>query len=264
MSIEIHKHAIVDNGANLDDGVCVGAYAIIESGAIIGKDSIVESHSIIKSSARIGTNSRIGHFSVVGGLPQFLGFDVSTKSYASIGNDVCIGEGVTIHRSIYEKGETKVGDLCFLMGNSHVAHDCDVGKSVSLANGALLGGHVKLADHVFVGGGAAFHQFVRVGEGAMVAGLAEITYDVPPFITVASRNLACGINLVGMKRLSVPSDDISEIKKLYHIFLTKSGNLTTRAQELLDSNECPETVRGREFVKFFLSGERGFVRSKSL
>ncbi len=264
MGVEIHNHAIVEDGANLDDGVSVGAYAIIENGAIIGKDSIVESHSIIKASARIGNNSRIGHFSVVGGLPQFLGFDVSTNSYASIGNEVYIGEGVTIHRSIYEKGETRVGDFCFLMGNSHVAHDCNVGKSVSLANGALLGGHVKLADHVFVGGGAAFHQFVRVGQGAMVGGLAEITHDVPPYITVVGRNLACGMNLVGMKRISVPSDEISEIKKLYQIFLTKSGNLTNRAQELLVSSESPETVRGREFVEFFLSGERGFVRSKSL
>ena len=65
------------------------------------------------------------------------------------------------------------------MGNSHVAHDCNIGKSVVLANGALLGGHVSIGSNVFVGGGAALHQFIRVGDGAMIGGMAEISADVP-------------------------------------------------------------------------------------
>ena len=51
------------------------------------------------------------------------------------------------------------------MGNSHVAYDCNIGKSVVLLNGALLGDHVPIGSNVFVGGGAALHQFIRVGDG---------------------------------------------------------------------------------------------------
>lgn len=264
MGVEIHKMAIVENGAELDVGVSVGAFAVVQKGAIVGKDAVIESHSIIKASTRIGHCTEVGHFSVLGGLPQHLGFDPATNSFVKIGNNVRIGEGVTVHRSIYPEGSTSVGDHCFMMGNSHIAHDCKVGNSVVLANGALLGGHVELDGHVFVGGGAALHQFVRVGEGAMIGGLAEVSMDVPPNVTVSGRNLACGLNLIGMKRRGLNSEETSELKKFYKIFLTRSGNLSKRAEEIFNSENSPHTDRGKEFIKFFLSGERGFVRSKTL
>ncbi len=264
MSVEIHPTAIVDPKAELEDGVFVGPYAIVERGVQVGKSAILEAHCILKENTRVGEACIIGNFTVLGGLPQHSSFDASIPSFVRLGDSVRTSEGVTVHRSIRENGVTEVGGNSFLMGYSHVAHDCKLGREVILANGVLLGGHVVMGDHVFVGGGAAFHQFVRVGDGAMIGGLAEVSADVPPQITVTGRNRASGLNLIGLRRRRVGEREISELKRLYRGFLQRSGNLRLRAEELLDSPEAPKTETGLGFVRFFLSGERNFARSLNL
>ena len=47
-----------------------------------------------------------------------------------------------------EAAYTEIGSECYLMGNSHVAHDCKVGKRSVLANGAMLAGHVHMGEDV--------------------------------------------------------------------------------------------------------------------
>ena len=72
------------------------------------------------------------------------------------------------------------------MGNSHVAHDCKVEKLCLWQMELFLGS--MWCHEVFIGGGLLY-QFVQVGDGAMLGGLAEISADVPPQITVTGRNL---------------------------------------------------------------------------
>ena len=64
----------------------------------------------------------------------------------------------------------------------------------------MLAGHVHMGEDVFVGGGASIHQFQRVGMGSMIGGNAAISRDVPPQVLVADRNLAFGLNIVGLRR----------------------------------------------------------------
>jgi acetyltransferase-like isoleucine patch superfamily enzyme len=42
-----------------------------------------------------------------------------------------------------------IGNDCLIMGNCHVAHDCDVGNNVIMAQTATIGGHVKVGDFAF-------------------------------------------------------------------------------------------------------------------
>ena len=120
-----------------------------------------------------------------------------------------------------------------------------------------------VAENVFVGGGAGLHQFTRVGEGAMIGGLAEVSADVPPQITVSGRNTACGLNLIGLQRRQVSQEEIGELKDCYRAILMKKGNPALHAKEMLDHFDSPKTSLGLSFVKFFLEGDRGFVRSRS-
>jgi UDP-N-acetylglucosamine acyltransferase len=259
----IHPTAIIDPESELGANVTVGAYSIIEAGVSVGDGSSIDSHAVLKKSATLGNDVRIGHFCVVGGDPQHLSFEPDTPSGTSLGDGARLGEGVTVHRSMFENGRTVIGRDCFLMGYSHVAHDCHVGDKTILANGALLGGHVSLGTDVFVGGGAGLHQFVRVGEGAMIGGLAEISADVPPQVTVSGRNRACGLNLVGLKRREATRDERTELKECYREILMKTGNPTQRAKGIIDGSSPPKTSLGRSFVEFFLEGDRGFARSQS-
>ena len=258
----IHQTAIVEPETIMGRGISVGPYAFIEGGAVIGDGSVIESHAVVKKWARIGEKARIGHHSVLGGDPQHLDFDSSTESFLTIGDQVRIGEGVTIHRSLYKGQSTKVGNESFLMGNSHVAHDSILGDRVILANGALLGGHVHVGDDTFVGGGAAVHQFVRIGTGSMVGGLAEISKDVGPHLLVMGRNRACGLNRVGLKRRNVSKEDIQALKRFVRELLSRPVKVKSLAEKLIEDidEESSETVR--EFLEFFASGRRGFARSQ--
>jgi UDP-N-acetylglucosamine acyltransferase len=259
----IHATAIIDTQSQLGTNVSVGAYSIIEAGVIVGDGSSIDSHAILKKSTLLGQGVRVGHFSVVGGDPQHLSFDPDTPSGTVLGDGTRLGEGVTVHRSMYENGRTVIGRECFLMGYSHIAHDCQLGDKTILANGALLGGHVSLGSDVFVGGGAGLHQFVRVGEGAMIGGLAEVSADVPPQVTVSGRNRACGLNLVGLKRREATRDERTELKECYREILMKNGDPVLFAKGILDGPSPPKTLLGRSFAEFFLQGDRGFVRSQS-
>ena len=262
MEALIHKTAIVESGSTLGEKVSVGPYAVIEKGACIGDGSVVESHVVIKKWARIGEAVKIGHFSVVGGDPQHLGFDYKTESFVSIGSKTRLGEGVTVHRSIYDNQSTKVGSDGFLMGNSHVAHDSSLGDRVVLANGVLLGGHVQIGEDVFVGGGTAIHQFVRIGSGAMVGGLAEISQDVGPQLLVMGRNHTCGLNNIGLRRRNVAVNDIHLLKRLYRELLYAPVNVSKTAKEHLDNLEDDTSQIIRSFLEFFISGDRGFARNQ--
>jgi UDP-N-acetylglucosamine acyltransferase len=264
MSLQLHSTCIVSSNSSIGDNSVVGPYAIIEDGVVIGKNCEIESHAIIKKGTIIGSRVRVGHFSVLGGDPQFLEFDRSTISKVEISDDVRIGESVTIHRSIYRDGITKIGHGCFLMGNSHVGHDGNLGNEIILANGALLGGHVTVGNFSFIGGGAGVHQFSRIGQGVMVGGLAEISKDVPPCIVVAGRNQACGLNLTGLKRRNISIEEIKALKKVYKSILMKSGNPLVLAKKCLEQEIVGDHKLAKEFSEFFLMGKRGFVRSKSV
>ena len=103
-----------------------------------------------------------------------------------------------------DRGVTDVGDRCFLMAGTHVAHDCKVGNGVTFANNVLLGGHTIVGDNVVFGGGVAVRQFVRIGEGAMIVGLSGVRADVIPY-ALAHGPLAhlVGLNVVGLRRRGV-------------------------------------------------------------
>ncbi len=261
----IHETAIIDPGANLGEGVSVGPYALVEADVTLGHGCELQAHAVVKQGSELGSGCFVGHFSVIGGDPQMDDFDRSLKTGVRIGEGASIRENVTVHRSAFEGKHTLVGERALLMVACHVGHDCEIGGDVTIANAALLAGHVVLGDHVFVGGGAAFHQFVRVGESAMVGGAAAISLDIPPFLTVAERNMACGPNLVGLRRRGFSRDALTEIKFLYKaLFMGGRGeNPRALAAEIAHTPECPKTPEGLRFLEFFAEGERGFVRSRS-
>ena len=66
-------------------------------------------------------------------LRGLTGITSNAATGVRIGSGTVIREHVTINRSIHPGKFTSVGENCFLMSASHVAHDCEVGDSVVLA-----------------------------------------------------------------------------------------------------------------------------------
>lgn len=258
---DIHSTAIVSNDAQIGNNVYVGPYAIIESNTKIADHCHIESHVIIRSGTTLESKVFIDSHSVIGGVPQHLKFDQKTNSFVHIGENTTIREHVTIHRSLEENGKTILGKDCFLMGSSHIGHDCMIGHNCTIAQAALIGGHVELGNHIFVGGGAGLHQFTRVGNGVMIAAQATITRDIPPHVTAAERNQLAGLNLVGLRRRNTHIDTIGDLKRLYTMLLTKSVSPT----KMLDKAKgigLGTTSLGQEFLKFFELRNRKYCRPK--
>jgi len=231
--------------------------ATVDPAAQLGADVEIGPHAVVTKWARLGDGVGVHPGAVVGGDPQYLGFDAAAETFVEVGASSVLRESVTINRSMYAGKATVVGANCFLMACSHVGHDCRVADEVVLANNAMLAGHVTVGAKTFVGGGAGIHQFCRIGEGAMIAGLARITKDVAPFCMSAERDELTGLNLVGLKRRAWPREVTMEIKDCYREVFGEAGNPKPRAAALLD------TVRSdpaRVFLEFFAESKRSFAR----
>lgn len=233
--------------------------AIIEPGAQVGQDCEIHAHAIITRHVVLEDRVVVHPFCVIGGDPQYLKFDRGLETWVRIGSGTVLREHVTINRSIYANGATKVGEGCFLMAGSHVAHDCAVGDQVVLANQALLAGHVQVGRNAFVGGAAAVHQFVRIGEGVMLGGLARITRDLAPYTMVAERDEVSGLNLVGLKRRGCTRETIRELKECFRLVYGTPGNIRDVARTVLSEGHF-KTAEAVGFLSFFTEGKRSFAR----
>jgi len=259
--MEIHQAAIIDSSAQVGVGTTVGAGALIESGVQIGCDCKIAAYAIIRKGTTLGDSVLVDSFCVVGGDPQSIGFDPSLESSVVIGDRVMLREAVTVHRPETVGAQTVVGDDCFIMANAHVAHDCQLGKGVIMANNVMLAGHVHIGDKTVIGGGAGIHQFCRIGVYSMVAGNASITADVPPYVMAAERSEAHGLNLIGLRRGGFEQREIQDLKRCYRAVFFGGGNLKKKAEEAAREHEFGTTAAGARFLSFFESGKRGFIQS---
>ncbi len=234
--------------------------ALVEPGAELGADCDIHPYAVIKRWARLGPGVVVHPFAVVGGDPQDLKF-AGEDSYVEVGADTRIRESVTVNRGTGEGGVTRVGRGCLLMACSHIAHDCQVGDDVVIANAVLLAGHISVGSHSVLGGCSLFHQFLRIGERAMVGGGSRCTRDVPPFTLAVERDEIVGVNLVGLKRSGIDRTAIREVKEAYRAVLHGSGSYRESAAQELASGRFA-SPEARRFLEFFGGGKRGFMRAR--
>jgi len=199
----IHPTALVADGAALATDVRVGPYAVIEDSVVVGEGSVIGPHAVIHSHARIGARNRIHAHAVIADTPQDYSF-CGDPTEVEIGDDNIIREGVTIHRSTEVETPTRIGNDCFLMAYSHIAHGCQIADRVILTNNVMLAGYVEVGAGAIIGGGTAVHQFCRIGPSSMVAGMAGILKDILPFsMAKGAPALHYRLNSVGLKRAGV-------------------------------------------------------------
>ncbi|MEI8355112.1 MAG: acyl-ACP--UDP-N-acetylglucosamine O-acyltransferase [Deltaproteobacteria bacterium] len=255
----IHPSAIVYPGAQLDADVEVGPYAVIGGDVKIGRGTKIGPSAVIQGWTEIGEENQIFHLASVGAIPQDLKYK-GERTFLKIGNRNIIREFATIHLgTVTGDGETTIGNGNLFMAYSHVAHDCHIGNSVIMANGATLAGHITVEDYATLGGLSAIHQYVRIGSYVMVGGGSMVAQDVPPYmIANGDRATLHGLNLVGLKRRGITDETIYELKKAYKILVR--SNL--RVEEALEKirKEIPLSPEISHLYKFVENSVRGICR----
>jgi UDP-N-acetylglucosamine acyltransferase len=254
----VHPSAFVSPKAELGSNVGVGPCAVIEDDVVIGDNCRIHAFASIQQYTRMGRGNTIHSYALVGGIPQDLKF-AGEVSHLEIGDNNTIREFATLHRGTDGGGGiTRVGNNNLIMAYCHIAHDCKLGSSIVLSNGATLAGHVELFDNVIIGGLSALHQFARVGRHAFIGGMTGIAQDLPPYMmAVGSRAGIHGPNLVGLRRLQLPSTTVTAIRAafrtIWHSELPRAQALEKAA---LDHPDVPEV---QEIVEFVRSSPRGVL-----
>ena len=250
---QIHPSAVVGMRVTLGDDVHIGPGAVIEDDVTIGARSVIGPHAVVGRYTVMGADNRVGLAAQVGGEPQIVGWQ-ETDSRLRVGDGNTVREYVSIHRASKSGEETVIGDRCYLMASSHVAHDCRLGNEVILVNGALLAGHVTVGDNAFISGNCVVHQYVRIGRRVMVRGMTALGKDVVPFALVDQSNTVRMLNKVGLKRAGFPRETIRELD---HVFREVFRSERPLNQSLATLDGTPFGPEAQEMIDFIKSSERG-------
>ena len=197
----IHKSSTVDPKAKISKNVKIGPFCYVGSKVQLEDDVELISNVHIEGDTKIGQKTKIFPFASIGTAPQDLKYKGEDTKLV-IGKNNTIREYVTINPGTQTGGGlTKIGDGCLFMISSHIAHDCNVGNNVIIANNVPLGGHVVVEDEAIIGGNSAVQQFTRIGKLAMIGGMTGVLNDVIPYgLSIGNRNYLKGLNLIGLKR----------------------------------------------------------------
>ena len=256
MSTNIHPTAIIESGAELDEGVIVGPYAYIGAKVKIAKGTEVMHHATVDGATTMGVGNEIHPYAYIGGKTHDLKYKSGSPGL-KIGSGNVFREYTTIHCATTEGVETTVGDSNLLLAYSHIAHECKVGNYLVMSSHAALGGHVVIGDRINVGWGAGIHQFCRVGDHAMVGASSKVVQDVPPYM-IADGNPAMvrTTNKVGLERAGFAPEQVNLVRSIFKMFY-KQGLNRCQACEKLRSESFGQDPLSVSFLAFVEASERG-------
>jgi UDP-N-acetylglucosamine acyltransferase len=259
---QIHPTAILDKRVELGTGVVIGPYSVLKGKVQVGNNTRIESHVVIGSEygvVRMGEGNTVLSGAMVGGPPQDLKYK-NEETRLEIGDKNTIREFVTINvGTATGTGVTRIGNGCLLMAYVHVAHDCNLGSHLAIANTSQFAGHVTVEDYVRIGGVCKFNQFITVGKYAFIAGDSSVNKDVMPF-SIAQGNYAVSRapNSVLLERSGFAKEEIDNIYKAIRI-VTKGGRTIEEALADIEK-DCTPSENIRYLSNFIRKSERGIAR----
>ena len=260
---QVHSTAVVDPRAQLDPSVVVGPYAVIGPNVRIGAGTTIGAHCVIEGQTTIGIDNRIFQFASLGALPQ-------DKKYAGEPTQLVIGDRNVVREfctfnlgTAQDAGVTRIGNNNWIMAYVHIAHDCQVGDQITMANNATLAGHVEVGDWATIGGLTGVLQRMRIGTHAMVGFASHVDKDIPPFMVVDGNPLTVrGVNLVGLRRREFSSERVAAIREM-HKLLYRQGRTVDDARTAIDAlvDGTPEAAEDVMLMSGFLAtSTRGIAR----
>ncbi|MBC6403024.1 MAG: acyl-ACP--UDP-N-acetylglucosamine O-acyltransferase [Hyphomonadaceae bacterium] len=251
MTVYVDPSSHVDPKAELAEGVHVGPLCVVGPNVKLGKNVRLVSQVSLAGDTKIGADCELYPFVSIGHPPQDFkhgGGDVRII----IGERNVFRELVNIHPgSDAGRRDTFIGNDCYMMVGTHLAHEGIMGNNVVISNGAQIGGAVAIGDHAILGGLCAIHQHTRIGTHAFVGGMATVTTDVIPFGSVVG-NMAhlAGLNIIGLKRRGFEHRTICDLQAAYRLLFAREGIFAGRLEVVARIYaDNPEVMQIVEFIR---------------
>ena len=182
------------------------------------KGNLIHKSSIINwDKVKIGKGNIIGPNVIIGTEAQHP-YEKSNGKIV-IGNRNVFREFTTIHLPTKIKKVTMVGDNCYFMTLSHIAHDCIVEDGVIFSNNVTLGGNTYVMKKSQLGFNVTVHQNQVIGSYSMIGMSSVITKKIkikPGFIFAGNPVKKIAINKIGMKRKNVSKNDLKKEEKRFY------------------------------------------------
>lgn len=247
----IHSTAVVSANSDIAENVIVGPYAVIEDQVSIGEGTVIGAHSIIHSFVRLGKRNRIHSHVVLGDLPQDISYQ-GEETWLHVGNENIIREFCSIHRSTNLDKATRIGSRCYMMCNSHLGHDCQVGDEVIITAYSGISGHVEIGDKAVIGGNVGIHQFCRIGPLAMIGAYTPVGKDVLPYSLLGRDPVAhYKLNAVGLRRAGIKGERYRALEEgMQLVRAGKAEQLKQDTEELKILKQWLATPSKRGIYKF--------------
>ncbi|HMS41916.1 MAG TPA: acyl-ACP--UDP-N-acetylglucosamine O-acyltransferase, partial [Pyrinomonadaceae bacterium] len=154
----IHQTAIVSEKAEIGTDCYIGAFCTVGDEVKLGEKVRLDSHVVVDGNTTIGDETHVFPFVSIGLAPQDLKYG-GEPTAVEIGKRKHLRQFVTIHRGTDGGGGlTKIGNDNLFMAQAHVAHDCQLGNEIIMANAATLAGHVEIDDKANIGAYSGVHQ----------------------------------------------------------------------------------------------------------
>lgn len=255
----IHPQALVDPKADLADDIEVGPFSIIGPDVRADTGCRIGPHVVLTGRTTLGKDNRIFQFASIGEDPQ-------DKKYGGEDTELIIGDRNNIRESctfnkgtVQGGGVTRIGSDNWIMAYVHVAHDCQIGDNIIMANNSSLAGHVSVNDWAILSGYSLIHQYVCIGAHSFVSFASYVNQSIPPFVTVAGEKARPkGVNTEGLKRRGFSAGEIQQVRRAYRILYRDGLSLkeaTARVHEL-----AAETPKLQLLADFLSSCDRGIIR----
>lgn len=256
MPASIHPTAVVESGAQLADGVEIGAFAYIGADVTLGERCRVHHHATVEGFTVLGAECEVFPYAAIGTKTQDLKFSGGNPGLRA-GERNVFREYVTVHGGTKDGNNTVLGDDNVILAYSHIAHDCVVGNRMIMSSQAALAGSCTIGDHVNIAWGTGVHQFCRVGSHAMIGGMSKTVQDVLPFM-IADGNPALirGYNKVGLARHGFSDEAMARIKAAYKT-IYRAGLNRTQAFAALSAQPDADTPELKAIIEFAAATKRG-------
>jgi UDP-N-acetylglucosamine acyltransferase len=264
MSTLIAQTAVVDPRAEIGKNVRIGHFCVIGAGVTIGDETQIEDHVVISGITSIGEDNHIFPGCVIGAHPQDTGYR-NAPTRVEIGHGNTLREHCTVNRGTEkEDGVTRIGDNNFFMIGTHVAHDCNLGDRIVIANNTMLGGHVHIANDVTIAGGVGVHHFASIGQLCFIGGMSRVLHDVPPYMIVDGHpSRPRTVNTIGLKRHDYPSEDIQSLTAAYKLLYRSRVGIEVARTELMSAGPIRPVLKHLfDFLDHTSGGRHGRGRDR--
>lgn len=258
MAVEVHPRALVEDGAELGDGVRIGAFAYIASSVRLGDGCTVHQHASVEGNTILGGDSEVFPYACIGGKSQDRKKTGGSPGLI-IGRANIFREYCTVNTHSEDGKFTRIGSHNYCLAYSHIAHNCVVGDHFTLGHNSTLGGHVIVGDHAGTGGHVAVHPFCRLGRYSYLGGCSKVVQDIPPYMLAdGSPVVVRTINRVGLERADFAREDLKLVHQVYKA-LYREGLNRTQALERLRKLERADSPIVERMIAFIESSERGIA-----